>query len=84
VTQTQPPELTLYRWVEALQCRGLDILVLPLLEILKIWGFVGSQAIWLLTPFVAQHTLIPWADVLESPEVMERVQQRWLEGAVRK
>ena len=84
MTQSQPPELTLYQWAKALQQQGLDELVVPLLEILKVWGFIGSQMLYLLAPFVNQPTLTSWADVLERPEIMEHMQQHWLEGAVRK
>lgn len=77
----QPPEVALYHWAETLQRQGLIELVVPLLEVLKVWGFLGSQALWMLSPLVHQEILTPWAEALERPELIARVQQRLLEGA---
>ena len=66
-------------WATAIQERGLVDLVTPLLDVLQVWGFVGGQFLWMITPFFGERTLAPIAEALEQPETIRQFQQYLLE-----
>ncbi|MBN1874916.1 MAG: hypothetical protein JXA33_11855 [Anaerolineae bacterium] len=61
-------------WANILKERKLIDMALPLLEILKVWGFVGGQVLWMLTPFLGREKIAPLAQALEEPETLQRLQ----------
>ena len=69
---TQLPEVMI-RWADRLQDRGFGEVGLVLTELMKVWGFAGSQILWMLDPFVTQTTLASVATVLESPEMLDQL-----------
>lgn len=71
--QNQIPDVLL-SLLSRLQERGLGNLALILTELMKVWGFVGSQVLWMLSPFLADSTIMSVAAVLESPETLDQVQ----------
>lgn len=55
-------------WIESLHDR-VPAVMSPLLgELVRIWGFVGSQILWMVSPFVSSPSLVQLADLLENPE----------------
>ncbi len=68
------------RWAALLKRYGLAEFAVPWLDVLRIWGFVGAQALWMLAPFSASDTLTTLALALERPEVLQALQRRLLEG----
>lgn len=69
----QPAEMQLQRWAAALHQRGLTGLAIPLLDLLKLWGFVGGQLLWMLSPFLGNDATTV-ATALEQPETLQRLQ----------
>jgi hypothetical protein len=78
----QLPPSVLIAWSEKLRDRGLGDLALWLIDVLQVWGFAGGQLLWMLSPFVGEDTLAPWARTLEQPERLESVRDSLLEGKV--
>jgi hypothetical protein len=70
--RTQLPEV-LIRWADRLQDRGLGEVGLVLTDLMKVWGFAGSQILWMLAPFVTQTAVASVATVLESPEMLDQL-----------
>jgi hypothetical protein len=67
----------LVRWAEGLQDRGLGEVGLAMTELMKVWGFAGSQILWMLTPFVTHSTVASIATVLESPEMLDQLRMHF-------
>ena len=72
------PEILL--WAESLERRGLAEWLIPLLDVLQVWGFVAGQFLWMLTPFLGRRSLTIVAEALEEPETLRRLQQCLIEG----
>jgi hypothetical protein len=70
--RTQLPEV-LIRWADRLQDRGLAEVGLVLTDLMKVWGFAGSQILWMLAPFVTPTAVASVATVLESPEMLDQL-----------
>ncbi|MGC9467789.1 MAG: hypothetical protein ACP5HS_04310 [Anaerolineae bacterium] len=64
---------TMIRWADELRSRGLEDLGLVLVRVLQVWGFVGSQVLWMLSPFLGEATINPVAEALETPETLEQM-----------
>jgi hypothetical protein len=64
-------------WVARLQRWGLDEIAPVLFDVLRPFGFIGSQLLALaspvLTTFVDARRLDRWIDVLDSPEQLEEI-----------
>lgn len=73
----------LVRWMEALERRGGAELATLLVRLLQVWGFVGSQLLWMAAPFVGEQTVGPIARVLEDPEALKALKRRTTKGADR-
>lgn len=69
----QTSEVPLQQWAAALHQRGLTGLAIPLLDLLKLWGFVGGQLLWMLSPFLGSDATTV-ATALEQPETLQRLQ----------
>lgn len=65
---------------EKLKRRGLENLALWLVDLLQVWGFVGGQLLWMVSPFFGEASLAPLARTLEQPERLEGVRDYLLEG----
>jgi hypothetical protein len=76
--ETQLPD-ALVRWADRLRDRGLGDAALILTELLKVWGFAGSQILWMLAPFLPDTSIASMATVLESPEMLDQM-RTYLEG----
>jgi hypothetical protein len=70
---------TLTRWANQLEARGLTSLAIPLLDVLKVWGFVGGQLLWMLAPLFAPSSLASLAEILEEPEMLGELQAQLIE-----
>jgi hypothetical protein len=70
----------LVRWAERLQDQGLGEVGLVMTELMKVWGFAGSQILWMLTPFITHSTLASIATVLESPEMLDQLRMHFAGG----
>lgn len=68
------------RWALEIRTRGLVDVVIPFLDVLQVWGFVGGQLLWMAVPFFGESALAPIAEVLEQPETIRQFQQYLLEG----
>ena len=75
-----PSESQIQHWAKVLRDRGLADMAVPILDLLKVWGYVGGQALWLLAPFLGERRLAPWAEVLEHPETLSQLQHYLTEG----
>jgi len=71
----------LERWVDALHARKLDDLAHLFVNFLQIWGYAGSQLLWMLAPFVGDTTVTPLAEALEDPQTLNALHARITEGA---
>jgi len=71
----------LEQWVDALRLRKLDDVAHLFVNLLQIWGFAGSQLLWMLAPFVGDATVTPLAETLEDPHALEALHARITEGA---
>lgn len=71
----QPAEWQLQQWAAALHQRGLTGFAIPLLDLLKLWGFVGGQLLWMLSPFLGNDATTV-ATALEQPETLQRLQDQ--------
>jgi hypothetical protein len=64
-------------WAGHIQALGLATVALPLIEIARAFGFVGSQALLLAQPLisgvVSETTLEHTMTLLDSPELLERL-----------
>jgi hypothetical protein len=67
-------------WCEKLRDRGLEDLALWMLDVLQVWGFVGGQLLWMVSPFFDEASLAPLARTLEQPERLESIRDCLLEG----
>ena len=67
-------------WALAIRAHGLVDFVVPLLDVLQVWGFVGGQLLWMAAPFFGERTLAPVAEALEQPETIRQFQRYLLEG----
>ncbi len=55
-------------WIETLHDRVPDAISPLVSELVRIWGFVGSQVLWMVSPFVDSPALTRLANRLEDPE----------------
>jgi hypothetical protein len=79
VSEGRPYEAELSGWVAILERWGLVGLTIPFLDVLKVWGFVGAQLLWMATPFFNgpnASSLERLAQVLEEPDTLRHLQQR--------
>lgn len=67
-------------WCEKLRDRGLEDLALWMLDVLQVWGFVGGQLLWMVSPLFDEASLAPLARTLEQPERLESIRDCLLEG----
>jgi hypothetical protein len=63
----------LIRWADKLQDRGLGEIGLILTELMKVWGFAGSQILWMLDPLVSHTAVASVATVLENPKMLDQL-----------
>ena len=63
----------LEHWVEFLQVHNLVNLSSILLKYANVWGFVGGQILWMLTPFFGESKLKRLAEVLEDPQALQEL-----------
>lgn len=63
--------VTLMRWADHLRSRGLGDVAGVAVDLLRAWGFVGSQILWMVTPLFGAETLAPVAEGLENPEALK-------------
>ncbi len=70
------------RWAVMIREHGLAEAAIPLLDVLQLWGFVGGQILWMLTPFFGKEMLAPFAEALEEPEALQQLQRYLREGEV--
>ncbi|MBN1922580.1 MAG: hypothetical protein JW892_15130 [Anaerolineae bacterium] len=68
------------QWVALLEQHGLADAVLPWLDILRVWGFVGAQLLWMLSFFSSSTMLPALASALEQPDLLQVLQHRLMEG----
>lgn len=76
----RPLETEVARWAVLLEHHGLVELALPYLDVLRVWGFVGAQILWMLSFFSSSETLSDLATVLEQPDFLEALQHYLTEG----
>ena len=75
------PSTEIVHWASVLRERGLVNLAIPLLDVLQVWGFVGSHLLWMLIPFVGGQ-VTQFAEALEHPETLQKLQQILIEGEI--
>ncbi len=68
----QLPDI-MVRWADRLRGRGLGEVGMILTQLMKVWGFAGSQVLWMAAPFVTHTALASVATVLESPEMLDQL-----------
>jgi len=78
--EPQASSTVLKRWADVLRERGLEDLGILLIKGAQVWGFVGGQVLWMLTPFLGKMALTPLAEALETPEALNELQVYLLEG----
>jgi hypothetical protein len=70
----------LVRWIEGLHESLLGDLAILLVKGLQIWGFVISQALWMVIPFMNGDRLAEIATALEDEETMEALYDHIVDG----
>ncbi len=70
------------RWATVLQQYRLVGLAVPVLDVLKVWGFVLAQGMWMLAPFFGERTPAALAEMLEHPEQIEQFQRYLIKGDI--
>jgi len=73
--------VTLMRWADHLRARGLGDVASVAVDLLQVWGFVGSQILWMVTPLFGSETLAPVAESLEDPDALAALRTYLVEGA---
>lgn len=68
------------RWAALLEQYGWAEAALPWLGVLRIWGFVGAQLLWMLSFFSSSTMLPAVASALEQPDLLQALQHRLMEG----
>ena len=67
-------------WAERIEAGGFTQLVLPFLEIVRAYGFLGSQALLMIRPLlngiVNATTLERVSALLDNPELVEQLRER--------
>ena len=70
-------------WAKRIDMLGLSLIALPLLQVARTFGFLGSQALLFVQPlasgFVDDRTLERAIALLDNPELLEQLQS-CLEG----
>ena len=67
------------RWAVQVRASGWVDLAIPLLDVLQVWGFVGAQVMWMMTPLLGTK-LARFAEALEQPETLQHLQQCLMDG----
>ncbi|MBN1249789.1 MAG: hypothetical protein JXC32_19150 [Anaerolineae bacterium] len=62
--------VTLTRLADQLRACGLGDIAGSAVDILRVWGFVGSQILWMAMPLIGEATFAPVAETLEDPEAL--------------
>lgn len=75
-----PLETRVTQWAAWLERRGWAHFAVPWLAVLRVWGFVGAQVLWMLSPFSPSDRLPILAAALEQPDLWEALQHRLVEG----
>jgi hypothetical protein len=73
VEQKHLSSTKLEHWAEFLQAHNLVDLTTVLLDSAGVWGFVGGQIMWMLTPFFGESKLGQLAELLEDPEALQEL-----------
>lgn len=81
VTHQSLSTTDMQRWAVQLRDFGLTDFAIPFLDVLQVWGFVGAQAMWMLTPLLGTR-LTRFAAALEQPETLQQLQQYLLDGNI--
>lgn len=71
----------LIQWVDALRERELDDLAHLSIRVLQIWGYAGSQLLWMLAPVLGSTNVTPLAQALEDPEALDALHAYIAKGA---
>ena len=72
---------TLTRLADHLRARGLGDIASSAVDVLQVWGFVGSQILWMAMPLIDEVTFAPVAAALEDPEALAALRAYLVEGA---
>lgn len=80
MNQEKPLDKEVLQWARTLRQQGLGDFFIPILDILQVWGFLGSQLLWMFAPFFNNHSLTLIAEALEQPETLQLLQQYLMEG----
>jgi hypothetical protein len=70
VEQKHIPDDKLEQWAGFLQAHNLVDFATVLLNYAGVWGFVGGQILWMLTPFFGDSKLNELAELLEDTEAL--------------
>jgi hypothetical protein len=68
------------RWADHLRARGLGDVAGAAVDVLRVWGFVGGQILWMAMPLIGEATLAPVAETLENPEALAVLRTYLIEG----
>lgn len=71
--QKHLPTDKLEQWSAFLKSRNLLGFASVLLSFATIWGYVGGQVLWMLTPFVGESRLKDVAEMMENPEALKEL-----------
>ncbi|MBN2002720.1 MAG: hypothetical protein JXA21_05130 [Anaerolineae bacterium] len=74
--------INLKKWATTLRERNLIGPALLVLSVLDVWGYVGAQLVWMLSPFVQTDACAELAEVLEDPEALRQFRQYLGEGSL--
>lgn len=76
----EPLDAKILQLADTIKEQGLASLVIPLLDVLQVWGFVGSQLLWMAAPLIGGTSTTMLAEIMEEPGALQRLQQYLLEG----
>jgi hypothetical protein len=72
---------TLTRLADHLRAHGLGDIAGSAVDLLQVWGFVGSQILWMAMPLIDRATFAPVAATLEDPDALAALRTYLVEGA---
>jgi hypothetical protein len=76
----EPLDTKILQLAGTIKEQGLASLVIPLLDVLQVWGFVGSQLLWMAAPLIGGTSTTMLAEIMEEPGALQRLQHYLLEG----
>ncbi|MDF1512832.1 MAG: hypothetical protein P1S60_03375 [Anaerolineae bacterium] len=71
--QKHLPPNELEHWVAYLKAHHLAGMAAVMIRSAEVWGYLGGQILWMLTPFLGETELTHLAELLENPSALHEL-----------